>query len=398
MGSRRDNGDGSIYKRADGRWEAKICINGKRRSFYGDSKAEVRKKLAQVQAEITTNDYLEETNMTVGQWLDEWLRDFVDVKASTWKRYELDCRIRFKPVLGKIKLKDLTALTLQKTYRQMLNQGLSPKSVVNAHGTLHEALKRAVKMGYIKRNVAEDVDLPKVRHQEMRPLKDAELVEFLAASADDRFADVYYVAVFTGMRQSELVGLTVDCLDFEKGTIRVYRQYVDTKQNDPVKTATGKGTGKAKRISKFTTTKNDKERIIEPAPQVMERLKEVLRKQMEMRRKAGKEWSNPDGFVFTNPDGSPINCHTLFNHFKSIVRGMGLEEVRFHDLRHTFATLSIQNGTDIKTVSSTLGHATVAFTMDKYGHVSNRMRLEAAQRMSRLISEMDATEKDPPPP
>lgn len=376
MGTRRENGDGGIYKRDDGRWEAKILVAGKRKSFYGDTKAEVKKKLSLIQAEVALDEYMDETTMTVAQWLDEWLRDFVDVKNSTWKRYELDVRLRFKPYFGNMKLKDLNALTVQRTYGQLLRSGLSPKSVCNAHGTLHEALQRAVKLGFIKRNVSDDVDLPKVRHQEMNPLKDEQVSRFLEAAQQDRYYDVYYLAIFTGMRESELVGLTWDCVDFKKGYIRVYRQYVDTKDH-----VEGR-----KRLNKFTTTKNDKERIVEPAPQVMDMLREVKAKQKDQQEAAGEKWSNPEDFIFTNKDGSPINSHTLFNHFKAIARSIGLEKVRFHDLRHTFATLSLQNGADIKTVSSTLGHATVAFTMDKYGHVSNAMRKDAAMRMSNFIS------------
>lgn len=376
---RRNNGDGCIRQRQDGRWEAKLVIEGKTKSFYGKTKAEVKKKLAQIQADLTNEEYLDETNMTVNQWLDEWLKNFVDVKASTFKRYELDVRLRFKPTIGRIKLKDLSALDIQRAYKKFLNQGLAPKSITNAHGTLHEALRKAVKMGFIKRNVSEDVDLPKVRQEEMHPLKDDEVMEFLEAAKPDRFYDVYFTAIFTGMRQSELVGLTWDSVDFKRGTIRVYRQYVDTKDHE-------KG---RKRVCKFTTTKNDKTRIVEPAPQVIDLLRDVKAKQEAMAVAAGEKWENTDAFVFTNKDGSPINVHTLYNHFKEIIRSIGLDDVRFHDLRHTFATLAIQNGTDIKTVSSTLGHATVAFTMDKYGHVSDTMRHDAARRMSFLISAMD---------
>lgn len=146
---RRNNGDGCIRQRQDGRWEAKLVIEGKTKSFYGKTKAEVKKKLAQVQADLTNEEYLDETNMTVNQWLDEWLKNFVDVKASTFKRYELDVRLRFKPTIGRIKLKDLSALDIQRAYKKFLNQGLAPKSITNAHGTLHEALRKAVKMGFI---------------------------------------------------------------------------------------------------------------------------------------------------------------------------------------------------------------------------------------------------------
>lgn len=185
---------------------------------------------------------------------------------------------------------------------------------------------------------------------------------------------MFYFDIFTGLRESEACGLTWDCVDFEKGTIRVYRQLLKTGVVD------GKG------VFDFAPLKNDRERTIEPAAQVMEHLRRVQRKQKEYRLLTSGAYSNPRQFVFTDEIGKPFHYHTMYTHFKQIVKKIGMPEVRFHDLRHTYATLSIQNGSDIKTISESLGHSTVSFTMDRYGHVSNQMRRDNAERMEKLIA------------
>ena len=167
------------------------------------------------------------------------------------------------------------------------------------------------------------------------------------------------------------MGLTWDCIDFEKGYIKIYRQL------QPIKRS---GDEYA-----FSTLKSRASRIIEPAPAIIEVLKKVKAQQNRWQEECENAWCNPDSLVFTNEIGGHL-CHfTVYKHFKKIAEGIGLHDVRFHDMRHTFAVLSLETGADMKTVSSTMGHATVAFTMDKYGHVSNKMRRENAEKMQRYI-------------
>ena len=207
----------------------------------------------------------------------------------------------------------------------------------------------------------------------MHTLSDVELRRFLAIAKDDPFYLMYYVDFFTGLRESELIGLTWDCIDFAKGTVRVYRQFV--------RIASGPDKGKMM----FTSLKNHKERTIHPAPSVMDALRQAKEKQNRQRLLAGSSWDNVSDMVFTRDNGMFIRFKTLYVHFKALVSRLNRPEVRFHDIRHTYATLAIQSEIDFKTLSWSLGHATVAFTLDTYGHVSNRMSQNAAAKMEKFI-------------
>ena len=252
---------------------------------------------------------------------------------------------------------------------------MSEKTIAMIHGTLHAAIKQAVKDGIIKNNVCDSVKPPKTNEpkEEMHPLKDEQVGLFLRAIQGNPYAQLFYIALFTGMRESELIGLTWDCIDFEQKTIRIYRQL----SREEIKGG--------KYI--FTKLKNKRERTFSSPDSVMDALRKVKRQQAEWRLQCGECWQETN-LVFTQEDGRHIFARTVYNNFKKIVKGIGLPEVRFHDLRHTYATLALQNGVNIKTVSTSLGHATVAFTMDKYAHVSQAMMRSGAEIMQRFIESL----------
>lgn len=372
---RKANGEGYIRQRSDGRWEAQVSMDGKRKSLYGGTQLEVRKKLTALQAENDMGYYSPTTDMTVEKWLEMWSQDYwCGLADSTRKRYREAIERHIVPQIGGIMLSQLTVPAVQHMCNVCSRKGLSPKTVRMVHGTLHAALEKAVKLQIIRNNVADCCDLPRIAMTEMNPLKDDSLMVFLNTIRGDMFEQLFYVDVFTGLRLGEIMGLSWDCVDFKAGTIRVYRQLQKGRE---------KGQG-----FHFTQTKNSKGRIIQPAVQVMEVLHQVRTKQMEWKLRAGATWNNRNNLVFTNETGGNLSDVSIRKHFKNIVRAMQRPEVRFHDLRHTFATLSIQNGTDIKTVSQELGHATVAFTLDRYGHVSDAMRKNASNRMTQLINSL----------
>lgn len=268
-------------------------------------------------------------------------------------------------------MQKLTSQHVQRLYNQKFREGKSAKTIKDIHGILHKPLEKAVQLGYLQRNVCNGCDLPKVMQKEMRPIKDEEVSKFLQAIQGTRYEYLFYVAVFTGMRQGELLGLTWDCVDLDRGCMRIYRQL------QPIK--------KSGDEYVFSSLKSRSSRIVEPAPAVIEALKKVKVQQRRWQEECGAAWRNPDGLVFTNEIGGHL-CHfTVYKHFKRIAESIGLHDVRFHDMRHTFAVLSLETGADMKTVSSMMGHATVAFTMDKYGHVSNTMRRANAEKMQRYI-------------
>ena len=205
-------------------------------------------------------------------------------------------------------------------------------------------------------------------------IKGKKVSEFLEAIKGDPFEYLYFVDLFTGMRQAEIIGLTWSCVDFDKGIIRIEKQL---RKNH---------SGGSK--YEFSSLKNGKTRVITPAPMVFDVLRKVKAEQSKWKLKAGEAFNNEWNLVFTNELGEHLCSVTVYNHLKKILESIGLKDIRFHDLRHSFATISLQNGDDIKTVSENLGHATVAFTLDVYGHVTEKMRKDSADRMQAYIESL----------
>lgn len=377
MAKKRANGEGTIRKRSNGTWEARITIDGKSKSFYGKTQTQAIQAKKDFLKALDNGINLDAGKLQTSQWMKIWFDEFkTGIKPSTRARYEVDIRVHINPAIGKIKLAKLEAPVLQRMYNQSLQNGLSPKSVRNLHGVMHGALEQAVRLGYISKNVSDYCDPPKVPKVEMHPLKDAEIPAFLEAIQGHIYEPLYRLALFTGMREGEVLGLTWDCIDFTRGTIHLYRQL----QRERIKGRNGN--------YQFVPLKNSKERTIRPAKQVMEMLRRIRIEQAQMEERNREIWNNDWNLVFTNEAGRYLVDRTVYRNFKKIVGGLGLPKVRFHDLRHTYATLSIQNGDDIKIVSRNLGHATVAFTMDVYGHVSETMRSDSASRMERYIDSL----------
>jgi len=373
--AKRANGEGSIRRRPDGTWESRLVINGKRRSAYGKTQAEVRLKLRNMQNAKDACLNVTASEMTVSEWLSIWMRDYRNsIKDSTKATYWSDIKLHILPYIGKIKLSSLTSEKVQRMYNKLVADGISPKSVKNTHGILHKALDQAVKLKYIAGNVSDNCEIAATGKKEMQPIKDGNLRTFLGKIRGNRCEDMLIVAVFTGMRESEIIGLSWDCIDFERKQIRIYRQLSKERK---------KGGAYV-----FTDLKNKKARSFSAADIVFDTLMRVKQAQEQQKAACSEGWDNPHNLVFTDARGKHICTNTLYMNFKRVVRKMGMPDVRFHDLRHTFATLSIEAGNDIKTISTSLGHATTAFTMDVYGHVSDKMQRESAQRMQAYLSNL----------
>lgn len=390
--TRNAQGAGNLRQRADGTWEARYTVGrdpgtGKqiRKSVYGKTQKEARQKLAQAVAALDTGTYFEPSKITLGQWMDTWLAEYTsDKKYLTVKHYTAQVNTHIKPALGAVKLSALSAPQIQKFYNGMLNDAahpLAPKSVRNIHGVLTKALSTAVRVGYLRINPASMVTLPRVERKEIKPFTDVQVKALLAAADGDEFGSLFKVVVFTELREAEAVGLTWDCVDFGTGTVKVCKQLQKRPQ-----TAGG---------FVFAPLKNDKARTITPAPFVMDILKARQQEQAAQRLRAGERWEGwqsekerQAALVFTNELGRHLHSQTVYNHFKKLAAQVGAPDACVHDLRHTFAVLSLQNGDDVKTVQGNLGHATAAFTLDVYGHVSERMKADSAARMQGFIQNL----------
>ena len=377
---RATNGSGTIRQRKDGRWEAIYTIGrnpgtGKlvRKSVYGSTADEVARKLRAATAAIDENTYVEPEKMPLGKWLAIWLEEYTGgVKPGTVKTYESNVRLHIVPALGAVCLSNLRHHLVQTFINQLSRtSGLTPKMVKNIHGTLHKALDTAVKVGYLRSNPSDKPELPRIDRQEIRPLEGEQIDAFLAAIKKNPSEPIFYVAIYTGMRLSEILGLQWKCVDFKKSTIRIDKQLLVKRGKDTERT--------------FGSPKNGKTRMIKPAPAVMDKLKTVRRAQNEARLKAGPLWCNELELVFTDEIGNSIPHATVEHRFKRTVTAIGLPDRRFHDLRHTFATEGIRLGIPIKTISESLGHYSAAFTMDVYGHVTEEMQDDAAARIQAAI-------------
>jgi len=231
-----------------------------------------------------------------------------------------------------------------------------------------------VKLGLLRSNPTNVCDLPKAHRKEIKPMEQAEISRFLQAIQGTKYGLVYQITLFTGLREGEVLGLTWDCIDFQHNAIYINKQLQKTK--------------KVGGTYCLAPTKNNRSRTILAAPSVMALFRKQKSQQAQMRLLAGEAWNNSWDLVFTNELGGHLSHFTVYIHFKRIVRELGMPEERFHDLRHSFAVASIESGDDIKTVQSNLGHATASFTLDVYGHVSQKMRQQSADRMEEFIQKV----------
>lgn len=376
------SGAGSIRQRADGRWEARYSAGfnpatGRQiqRSIYGKTQKEVRQKLNKVISDLDSGTYVAPSNITVSQWLQLWLAEYLtNVKPHTRKAYEDRLRLHVIPELGFVKLSELQPPMVQR-FINKLSIKLSPKTVKNVHGVFHSSLTQAVLNGYIHKNPADHCVLPKITKPNINPLDDKTILDFIKIIEGDRYELLYLITLFTGLRQGEVLGLTWDCIDWDKSTLRISSQLQQEKK------AGGK--------YYLTTLKNGKPRTICLAPFVLDLFRKRSDQQNQERVNAYDLWSEDiPGLIFENLTGGHLSHASVREHFKHLVRKIGLPNMRFHDLRHSFATISLRNGDDIKTVQENLGHATSSFTLDVYGHVTNHMRQESAQRLEKYISKL----------
>ncbi len=378
------NGAGCIRQRKDGTWEARVTTGrdsgtGKliRKSYYGKTQAEVRKKLTASAHELDEGTYTEPSKMTVGRWLDTWLVEYTkSLKPYSLRNYQSQVKNHIKPFIGAVKVMELSPDMVQRMYNRLASEcALSPKTIRNIHGILHSAFETLLDIGEIRTNpcTACAKRLPKVIKKELHPLADDGLMRFMETIKGNPYENLFLMDLFTGLRQGELLGLRWPCVDFEQGSITIERQLY----------MPGKG-------GEYTLQplKNNKVRVICPAPFVFDVLKRERKKQLAARLKAGEawDWQGLPDLVFTNELGGHLSHKTVYKHFKVAVALSGVPEVRFHDMRHSYAVASLRSGDDVKTVQENLGHATAAFTLDQYAFVTEKMKRESAQRMEKYIT------------
>ena len=374
---KRGNGEGGISRRKDGLYMARYTIQtatgAKRKAVYGKTRKEAAEKLTKGLADRDMGLVFEGENQTLAAFLDSWLNGTVkgSVKATTYESYERLIRCHIKPELGRRKLKTLAPDHVQTLYQRKLDSGLAPGTVRQIHSVLSCALDQAMRWGTLPRNVCKATTPPKPDAEEIKPLDAEQARRLLRTAGGDRFEALYVLAVTAGLRIGELLALRWKDVDLEAGgaTLRVQRTK-STAKSGPV----------------FTTPKNGKGRSITLTRHAVEALKAHRATQNAERLKAGSLWQDY-GLIFCTHGGKPLDSHNLARtSFKPLLERAELPDIRFHDLRHTCATLLLSRGHHPKLVQVLLGHSTVALTLDRYSHVMPGMGEQTAAAMEAALS------------
>ena len=377
MSKKRGNGEGSIHRRKGGGWCAQYTVytaeGRKRRTLYGKTRAEAAKKLAKALSDREDGMVFDAENLTVGEYLDRWLKDSVEgnVGPRTLSNYQLQVRQHIRPALGRINLKALSPAHDQSVYRSKLDSGLAPSSVRYIHAVLHRALKQALRWGLVPRNASESVDLPRLGNEEVEALLPEEVRAFFEAAQEDRLEALYVVAVTVGLRRGELLGLRWTDLKLDgEPKLRVGRQLQRMRD----------GSGR-----RFVAPKGGKGRTIHLPARTVEALKAHRTRQAEVRLKAGPLYQDAR-LVFASEIGTPLEPSNIDRRsFKPLLEKAGLPNIRFHDLRHTCATVLLSQGVNPKFVQELLGHADIKLTLGTYSHFLPSMGDQTANAMESAL-------------
>ena len=371
---KRGNGEGSIGRRKDGLYMARYTVQTatgtKRKTLYGKTRSEVSAKLSKALTDREGGLTYDAGKQTVEEYLARWLSNSVrdTVRQRTYERYESIVRVHLAPAIGKVKLKALTPDHVRGLYRKKLDGGLAPRTVLHIHRTLSKALKQATDDGLIPRNAAAPVKPPRPSREEIRPLNREQVRALFEAAREDRLEALYLVAVTAGLRRGELQGLKWEDLDLEAGTLQVQRTLSEPKGGYV-----------------FEAPKSGKGRNVRLTRKAMAALREHRKRQLEERMQKAGLWRE-QGLVFPSAVGTPLWGGNLNRAFKTLLKRAGLlHSFRFHDLRHTCATLLLRQGVNPKFVQELLGHRDVSLTLNTYSHVLPDMGDVAASAMDEAL-------------
>ncbi|MEH7275086.1 tyrosine-type recombinase/integrase, partial [Neobacillus vireti] len=346
----------------------------KKRGFK--TKKEAEKYLSEQLNAVDKGTYFEPKDITFGEYLDYWLENYAkpNTAVRTLENYYYMITQHLKPSLGSIKIAKLHPSHLQEYYSQKLvngkkdGLGLSAQSVKHHHRLIHKALKDAVKWQFLVRNVAQAVTPPKIKKIEMQIWDNIQVKTFLNAARSSVYYPIYLTAIYTGMRRGEILGVRWQDVDFDNNIIYVRQSLQEVKKVGLT----------------FKEPKSGKSRSITITPSLKKELEKIYQQLIENKSLFGKEYNDLD-LVFAQKNGKPIQPTELARNYRKMVDSSGLPYIRFHDLRHTHATLLLKQGIHPKVVSERLGHSTIGITMDTYTHVLPNMQKEAAHQFEQLL-------------
>lgn len=370
--AKRGNNEGSITRLPSGRWRAQVTVRGGKRVNYsartkGECQAWIQDTLGQVRQGLD----LIGGSVLLQEYLTRWLEvEKATLRPKTAKQYERIVKNHVIPEMGTVKLRDITPFSIDQFYAKLLENGIGVRTIRLTHSVIHVALEKAVKYGFLLRNPTHKATLPRVKYHEMNVLDESQVTLFLAAAHGSCFEALYHLAVVTGMRQAELFGLKWTDLSWHKGMLHVQRQ---------IQRVSGKGLVEAEPKTRAGV------RSIKLGNATLDALRDHLERQNQAKIALGNRWRERD-LIFTSSIGSAIDQSNLLKDYYEILEKAGLPRIRFHDLRHTAASLMLNHGVPVIVVSKILGHSKPSVTMDIYGHLYMEMQDEAAQIMDDLVT------------
>ena len=370
---------GSIIKRHKSSYTIVLNLGvdpqGKRRQQWlsvKGTKKEAEKRLSELLHQLDTGTFMRPSKTTLAEYLERWLTDYARPNLSPrgFERYAGIISKHLIPDMGAIRLTQLRPEHLQKLYAVKLNSGLSARTVRYIHVVIHKALQTAIKWGLVSRNVADGVDVPHARRSEMQTWGEDEIARFLEAAKTTPYYALFYLALFTGMRRSELLGLKWNDVDLLLGEVSVTRSLHHLRDGSYI----------------FTEPKSAKSRrTIALPPSAILTLREHHEKQKLERVMLGIPLTGDD-LVFSALEGKPLRPNTITRAWAILAARCGVKVIRLHDARHTHASLMLKQGIHPKIVQERLGHATIAITLDTYSHVAPGLQEAAAKRFDEAFS------------
>lgn len=368
---RRLNGEGSIYRRKDGRWVASISQGADRREVYRETEKEAVAALLKLRTEIAAGTLPKTNGLTVADFFTHWLADTIKVRTRprTHEAYSGLVRLHVIPTLGAIKLQQLSPLHVQKLLREKQEDGLSANTVRRIRDVIRNGLSDALRWELVARNVAKQASTPRVAQREMVIWTVDEARTFLESIRQEPLEAAFVIALATGLRRGEIVGLRWQDIDLERQTLTV---------SGAVQRITGRG------LVRSDPKTNGSRRTLPVAGLVIDAFRRRHTHQELQRAFAGERWRET-GFVFTSQVGTAIDPRKLLTTFHALAARANVPVTRFHDQRHFFATAHLEDGTNIRIVQEALGHSAVTTTLAIYSHVTSQVHRRSAQRMGELL-------------
>ena len=403
MSKKKANGEGSISKRSDGRFMGRYTVNGKRKSVYGSTHEEVRKKLNEIFNDIAKGGYIEPSKETFGSWVQEWLLTyaFPTVKQSTYISYEGYVRIHLLPELGATKLSALSKEQLQRFFNKKSagshdKKGLSPKTLKNIYNMLNSTLEQAITNDKIARNPLRGVKLPKLEKKEIRILEEDEQTKLQIAAQNSPELQAFGIifTLSTGVRLGELIGIKCSDLNYQRHSVFIRRTVSRLQRIDDDGNLIKKSEGvKSTEIVVRTPKSANSQREIPLFDELWKGLLSYCKKMKLLMEDLGIPY-DADSYLFCNYSGEAYDPRVYEDLFKRTLKAAKLDNINFHALRHTFATRALEAGMDIKVLSSILGHAQASTTLNLYAHALANHRKMSMDKMSEYYIDRDYSHVD----